>query len=268
MANTINTFDFAGQTLAQFLATVVDNGTQADLFQTLKVDASGDEARATQIAEAAGQLYGNGVDDFVLAAYPLLRQIALGGGGGDYESTLAAGRDSGANEPFHESGTRPVLGATTAQVSTIGEIDQQYATYGFRGSHRNMAPAGGGEAAGDYVVDPIDLCSINAALFGVTVIIEWEGFRWAANGFDPPTLRGYATAKEIWDIPDSSLPSQTSVVYSDVEKFSGFDCIRIAEGSTSDAIAFEILEGPTGSGPPIFWSVFYTVRMAGDATAF
>jgi len=77
MANTVNIFDFAGDDLATFLATPISDGTYADVFNTLKVDATA--AAASQIFEYAGQLLSNGVDDFIQASYPYIRTIALGG---------------------------------------------------------------------------------------------------------------------------------------------------------------------------------------------
>jgi len=78
MANTVNVFDFQNESLAQFLAKAVSDGTYADVVQALKVDQSGEEAAATQIATAAGQLWSNMADDFVIAAYPLLASLADG----------------------------------------------------------------------------------------------------------------------------------------------------------------------------------------------
>jgi len=76
MASTINPFDFAGEDLATFLAKVKGDGTYADLIQAAKKDQAGLETDATQIDEAAGAIYGDTLDDFILAAYPLLRAWA------------------------------------------------------------------------------------------------------------------------------------------------------------------------------------------------
>ena len=80
MANPVNIFNFATEDLAAFLAKPVSDGTYADVFGTLKVDQAGEEASATEIQQYAGQLLGNGVDDFIQAAYPYIRQISLGVG--------------------------------------------------------------------------------------------------------------------------------------------------------------------------------------------
>lgn len=82
MADPVNPFDFAGEDLVTFLAKVVSDGTYADIVEALKVDAAGQAVPASRIVEAIGQLYGNTMDDFLLAAYPLLRQVATGGAGG------------------------------------------------------------------------------------------------------------------------------------------------------------------------------------------
>jgi len=100
MADPINPFDFATETLATFLAKTVGNGTYADVVEALKIDQVGEEAKATEIRIAAGQIYGNTIDDFVLAAYPLLRTVATGGGGGgeDLAATLVLGDITGARD--------------------------------------------------------------------------------------------------------------------------------------------------------------------------
>jgi len=91
MANPVNIFDFAGETLATFLATPVSDGTYADVFGTEKVD--NQPAAATQVFEYAGELLSNGVDDFIQAAYPYIRQVALGGSGeANTASNVGAGQ--------------------------------------------------------------------------------------------------------------------------------------------------------------------------------
>lgn len=80
MANTVNVFDFQNETLAQFLAKSISDGTYANVLQALKVDQSGEAAAATDIVNAAGQLWSNMTDDFVIAAYPLMRSVSLGVG--------------------------------------------------------------------------------------------------------------------------------------------------------------------------------------------
>lgn len=78
MSNPINVFDFAGETLAQFLAKAVSDGTYGDVADTLKLDEPGLEATATQIPIAAGEIWSNMVDDFILASYPLIKGITAG----------------------------------------------------------------------------------------------------------------------------------------------------------------------------------------------
>ena len=76
MANPSNTFDFVNETLAQFLAKAVSDGTQADVFNTLKTDAPGNEAVATAISTVNGQILSNGVDDFVQKVYGPIRDVS------------------------------------------------------------------------------------------------------------------------------------------------------------------------------------------------
>lgn len=81
MANPVNVFDFTNEDLATFLAKSVSDGTYNNVFGTLKVDQTGEDAAATQIIEKIGQLWGNALDDFVLSGYPHIRNVALGNGG-------------------------------------------------------------------------------------------------------------------------------------------------------------------------------------------
>jgi hypothetical protein len=81
MANPVNIFDIAGEDLATFLAKAVPGfpgTTFADIFNTLKQDEAGEEADPTEIENAVGQLWGNGEDDFIQAAYPILRTVLAG----------------------------------------------------------------------------------------------------------------------------------------------------------------------------------------------
>jgi hypothetical protein len=57
--------------LADFLASAVASGTQSQVFVTEKTDAAGQEADAVDIAESAGSIWSNGVDDAFLCAYAL-----------------------------------------------------------------------------------------------------------------------------------------------------------------------------------------------------
>jgi hypothetical protein len=74
MSNPINVFDIPGQTLAQFLATPVDDGTWEDVLGTLKIDNPGEEASATEIELAAGQFWSNMVDKGITASLPPRKQ--------------------------------------------------------------------------------------------------------------------------------------------------------------------------------------------------
>jgi hypothetical protein len=70
MANGSNAFDFS-ITLADFLATVVGDGTNASIVQALKTDKAGFAVPASGISVASGQLWSNRVDDFILKIYEL-----------------------------------------------------------------------------------------------------------------------------------------------------------------------------------------------------
>lgn len=72
MANTSSIFSLQTETLAQFLAKTVvapRSGTNEQVFNALKVDEAGEEADGSEIASATGQLWGNGMDDFMQAVY-------------------------------------------------------------------------------------------------------------------------------------------------------------------------------------------------------
>jgi hypothetical protein len=71
MANSPSLIDLQNESLAQFLAKAISNGTFSDVITTTKVDNPGEEATATQIALAAGQLWSNVFDDFLRAMYGL-----------------------------------------------------------------------------------------------------------------------------------------------------------------------------------------------------
>lgn len=68
MGNVVNAFDF-NDSLAVFLASAVSDGTYDDILTTLKFDEVGNEALATQIDGAGGQLWSNVADDYILATY-------------------------------------------------------------------------------------------------------------------------------------------------------------------------------------------------------
>ena len=102
MSNSTNVFDFLTRTLAQHLGQAAPTAGPSDgdygvVTENLKTDAAGFEAPASAIPVSGGQLWSNMVDDFVLAAYPLLRTVATGGGGGgeDLAATLVLGDITG-----------------------------------------------------------------------------------------------------------------------------------------------------------------------------
>ena len=72
MANPTSKIDFSIP-LATFLATAISDGFFSDILQQLKVDDPGEEADATDIDAAGGQIWSNIVDDFMLETYTLLQ---------------------------------------------------------------------------------------------------------------------------------------------------------------------------------------------------
>jgi len=69
MANAPSRIDLQNESLTQFLAKAVSDGTLSDVVITTKEDNPGEEAAASQIQFAAGELWANVVDDFVRAMY-------------------------------------------------------------------------------------------------------------------------------------------------------------------------------------------------------
>ena len=403
MADPINPFDFVNETLATFLAKTVGNGTYADVVEALKIDQVGEEAKATEIRIAAGQIYGNTIDDFVLAAYPLLRTVATGGGGGGsrlafnptptiggtpfaatytaifdeaievldgggppatfvsslpdittaspgdqigmllidgnpskaitfspvvtdqiidpstgvpagapgvplvlaagtyastvwlvweavqaaggptvpqwqyigdrggggggetYAQTLALGQDSGALGPYLNDPQRRVMGSDLASSPSPGVFTSALEGYQYEGSHTATLTAGSGEAAGTYVLDPVDILrNSNLTIGSGTAFLEWWAYRFASSdGIAPPVLRGYATAIETWTIGAVTARVGAQRV-PDVETFSGFDCARLAVGSTLRSLAFEVLEAPAG-GFDMTVRLFYKITYVQNA---
>jgi hypothetical protein len=397
MADPINPFDFATETLATFLAKTVGDGTYADVVESLKIDQVGEEAKATEIRIAAGQIYGNTIDDFVLAAYPLLRTVATGGGGGGgltetpspafgggpgaytysisgneriafadvgppgtltiplpsiatladgerislrlpfgnpsssvsiapspadsiadpstglpappgvplvlpgasqpggtvltwqlvaapvliwkfeytapsgggggetYAQTLALGQDSGALGPYLNDPQRRVMGSDLASSPSPGVFTSALEGYQYEGSHVATLTAGSGEAAGTYVLDPVDILrNSNLTIGSGTAFLEWWAYRFASSdGIAFPVLRGYATAIETWTIGAATARVGAQRV-PDVETFSGFECARLAVGSTLRSLAFEVLEAPAG-GLDMTVRLFYKITYVQNA---
>ncbi len=70
MANSPSNVDLT-KAFSAFLAEAVSDGTWADVLSTTKTDAPGEEAPATAIPVAEGQLWSNLVDDFIAALWEL-----------------------------------------------------------------------------------------------------------------------------------------------------------------------------------------------------
>lgn len=75
MGNPANVFDIASESLATFLAKAVGGGTWSDVIETTKDDDLNPSTAAAAIEARAGVLWANMVDDFIQAAYPILRSV-------------------------------------------------------------------------------------------------------------------------------------------------------------------------------------------------
>jgi len=189
-----------------------------------------------------------------------------GGGSGSYEATLAIGQDSGVLGRYLNRGSRAVMGTDVASSPTPGVASSPFESYQYEGSHQFIGVSAGGEAAGSYQKGIDIFENTNALLFDGVVILEWWVFRYASSGFTPTTLRGYATAKETWNIGGATARIGAQRI-PDIVTFSGFDCARISVGSSLRSIAMEILDGPT-AGPPLSAKVYYKVTFSNNTAGF
>lgn len=93
MANGTNIFDFDNDTLAEFLVKVATGGTYDDVFTTLKTDLVA--ATAVQIPENGGQLWSNGMDDYLQATYAFFYKKTATWGLDTQAALQALGSDDG-----------------------------------------------------------------------------------------------------------------------------------------------------------------------------
>ncbi len=70
MANSPTQINLQSESITELLARAVSDGNYGDILQALKYDDPGEEAAASDIRPAAGQLWSNLVDDFILAVHP------------------------------------------------------------------------------------------------------------------------------------------------------------------------------------------------------
>ena len=204
-----------------------------------------------------------------LAWFPQWDQGTLtagGGGAGSYEATLAIGQDSGVLGRYLNQGSRAVMGTDVFSSPTPGVASGGFEAYQYEGSYLFSSVSGGGEGAGTYQKSIDIFENTNASLFDGVVILEWWVFRYASSGFSPPTFRGYATAKETWNIGAATARIGAQRI-PDIVAFSGFDCARISVGSSLRSIAMEILDGPT-AGPPLSAKVYFKVTFSNNTSAF
>lgn len=117
MSSTSTIFDFSVP-LATWLADTYDDATYADVFQALKYDRVGYEAAASQLVAGAGQLWSNGVDDFILYVYahnPGRKDYTLSTSGATTDSQLLATLDTNGQ-------LWRIEGIVTGRTATQGEV--------------------------------------------------------------------------------------------------------------------------------------------------
>jgi hypothetical protein len=191
---------------------------------------------------------------------------------GDWEDALTSDPNSGAFNPYLNSPQRMAIGANDTDHPTIGDNDNALKRHRFDGSHTGTVAGTGQEATPTYHKDPVDvlICSDNSLFDGVA-FIEWVGVRYAANAAQPPTLNGSGAAFERWVVEggggSSTAQAAVTPMAGGVDQRNGSDdVIRLVEGSTTRAIAFEILDDLDSS--TITWTVWYRVTFINNVTAF
>jgi len=263
MANPVNIFDFAGEDLATFLAKLVSDGNYGDVFGTLKQDMPTQEATATDIYQYGGQLFSNGVDDFIQASYPYIRQIAIGGAAGRWDESLANGPNSNGEDRYTTEGDHhtysevagPLADATIAPVYP-GAPPTSQADPNFDGEFVMVGtqPAAGGGAWHD--VGTIYTLGTPAANVDAQIMLEWRGARKATTGTAASSM---GKLEEIWEFNGASwslLRSDTvwpeiSGVFRFLNAGSGAIKLQCADmnGPASRArgvIRFQVIEGRSG----------------------
>lgn len=95
MANPVTPILIDSETLAQFLAKSVSDGTYSDVIETVKTDEAGKEAAASQIAVAAGQLWSNLGDDLFKITYERLHKVEKVWRAADAAARDGLGSDNG-----------------------------------------------------------------------------------------------------------------------------------------------------------------------------
>ena len=285
MSNTTNVFDFVARTLAQHLAqpaplTGPSDGTYGTVTDDLKTDAPGFEAPATAIPVAGGQLWSNMVDDFVKAAYPLLRQVATGGGGGGSRLVTTPAPVFGgpltaltytlaADEllTFFDGGFFPVGDTLTITLPPIGSLTPgQLMGIQLPAGNPNYDITFVPDAA-DLIIDPVTGTPAGPPgtpltyTFGTLppeAVIVWEGVLAPALSWEPRydqgTLSG-GSGGDRWDLVLAAGPNSN-----------GQPAIHCAE----DQHLFSDVAAPLGdpTQPPSAFGPFFDHQFNGKSSRF
>jgi hypothetical protein len=172
MSNPTSVIDF-DVTLADFLATAVSDGTWDDILDTLKFDEVGNEAAATEVDGAGGQLWSNMVDDYIITAYPnhykatkTWRQASLAAlqalGSDDSLAVDDIGYTEDTNDFYYCTAVSGPSVSTWTGLAISGPVEAFYNTQqnSFIGDHAGaLASSSGGVAYIEFAA-PVDLGTV------------------------------------------------------------------------------------------------------------
>lgn len=189
MANPTSVIDFSIP-LATWLSSAVSDGTWSNVAQDLKVDEPGQAAPATAISTAAGQLWANMVDDFILNVY------GINQGAKSYETTTAD--------------AVPVSLATLATLTTDGDayriqVEAQGKTDAAGGGEVLDATLGGlyyrtGGAV--LVLNPVSSVSrVGLTTAAPALVVVGDDVTLNATGEAATNIKWTARAVEVREIP-------------------------------------------------------------------
>ncbi len=189
MANPTSVIDFSIP-LATWLSSAVSDGTWANVAQDLKVDEPGQAAPATAISTAAGQLWANMVDDFILNVY------GINQGAKAYETTT--------------TDATPVTLATLATLSADGDayviqVEAQGKTDAAAGGEVLDATLGGlyHRASGSVLVlNPVSSVSrVGLTTAAPALVVVGNDVTLTATGELATNIKWTARAVEVREIP-------------------------------------------------------------------
>lgn len=214
MSNSPNIFDFAAEDLATFLAKPVSDATYEIVVDAAKVDET--PAPASAIPIAAGEIWSNAVDDFILAAYPLLRQVATGGAGGvRLDETLALGPNTNGQDVYFTR--EDVLYFSNAGAPLA---DPTIPPPGPAGSFADPNFSGKAAKIGQVNDDPGFWGDIGAAIYtfdaaitgtGSTIHLKFVGGYKSVDPLDPLPF-GSCVLEEIWEFDGVSTWTKLEVI--------------------------------------------------------